>query len=281
MAITTNCSGCGKTLAVADEFAGRQARCPACGQIYTVPASGSPPLTSNTTAPSSTGLSTRADASAGDNNAAPFDFGFPSSSDEAANVNAPATADPFSLPTLSPTSPNTPDNSTTSGVQYWMKAGNGTEYGPVDGETLARWFAEGRVGPDYQIRIGPYGHWQPAAPFQAIVTGMSNAPETGANPYAVPSSFTPGVAQSRVYPKSDQSGLVLAMGILSWIGSCPIFGIIAWVVGGQALTDINSGQADPSSRGVVQVGYYLGMINVILWIACGGFMLLGIILSAL
>ncbi len=106
-------------------------------------------------------------------------------------------------------------------------------------------------------------------------------PESGANPYATPSNFTPGMASGRVYPKSDQSGLVLAMGILAWIGGCPIFGIIAWVVGGQALSDINAGQADPSSRGVVQVGYYLGMINVIICVACGGLLLLGIALSAL
>ncbi len=37
MAIECPCSGCGQRLSVADDFAGRQARCPACGQIYTVP----------------------------------------------------------------------------------------------------------------------------------------------------------------------------------------------------------------------------------------------------
>jgi uncharacterized RDD family membrane protein YckC len=32
-----NCSGCGKRLRVPDESAGKQARCPACGEISTVP----------------------------------------------------------------------------------------------------------------------------------------------------------------------------------------------------------------------------------------------------
>ena len=37
MAIETPCSGCGQKLAVAEEHAGKQARCPSCGEIYTVP----------------------------------------------------------------------------------------------------------------------------------------------------------------------------------------------------------------------------------------------------
>lgn len=40
MAIETICKGCARKLRVADEFAGRKARCPHCKTIYTVPASG-------------------------------------------------------------------------------------------------------------------------------------------------------------------------------------------------------------------------------------------------
>ncbi len=164
-------------------------------------------------------------------------------------------------------------------LQYWMKAANGTEYGPVDASTLARWFAEGRVGQDYMIRFGE-GLWQPAPAFQSIVSGPLTMSSSGHNPFAAHSAFTAGTTTARTYPKADQSGLVLAMGILSWVGFCPIFGIIAWVIGGQALNDINAGQADPNNRGIVQVGYYLGMANCILFVGCGAFMLLGIALSA-
>jgi len=38
MPIESQCTGCGKMLRVADEFAGRRARCPVCQTIYTVPA---------------------------------------------------------------------------------------------------------------------------------------------------------------------------------------------------------------------------------------------------
>ncbi len=102
-----------------------------------------------------------------------------------------------------------------------MKAGNGAQYGPVDNATLGRWFSEGRVGADYQIRIGEYGHWQPASAFESVATGSLNMPSSGVNPYAAgPSTFTPGVATTRNFPKADQGGLVLAMGILAWIGGC-------------------------------------------------------------
>lgn len=270
MAITTNCSGCGKTLAVADEFAGRQARCPACGQIYTVPS----PASSNPTAPQPT-----APPAAPASFDAPLDLGLPAQSGIPTST-TPSFSTPS--PTPAPTGFNSNSDSGTSGVQYWMKAGNGAEYGPADAATLGRWFTEGRVGPDYQIRIGQFGHWQPAAAFQSMVTGQMTMPETGANPYATQSTnFAPGIATNRTYPKADQSGLVLAMGILSWVGGCAIFGVIAWVVGAQALADINAGRADPASRGVVQVGYYLGMVNVILCILCVGMFMLSLLVSAM
>lgn len=40
MAIESRCSGCGKLLRVADEHAGKKARCPECGHIYVVPQPG-------------------------------------------------------------------------------------------------------------------------------------------------------------------------------------------------------------------------------------------------
>jgi hypothetical protein len=39
MSIELNCTGCGQMLRVADEHAGKKARCPACGTIVEVPSS--------------------------------------------------------------------------------------------------------------------------------------------------------------------------------------------------------------------------------------------------
>lgn len=240
MAITTTCSGCGKTLAVADEYAGRQARCPQCGQIYTVPMSTQPNFpqagTPQSNQPSASGLG----AGAG---AVGFDI------------------------------PLSPQSSADAGTQYWMKATDGKEYGPVDSANLARWFSEGRVGPGYQIRAGESGPWQPAATFQAPVSvGGTNNPYAGYSTGAMPN-------QTRQYPKADQSGVVLAMGILSWI-VCPICGVVAWIMGGQALKDMQAGAADPTNRGLVQVGYYLGMVHVIVTVCCCGAYIVFIAIAA-
>ncbi len=40
MAIEIGCTGCGQTLRVADEHAGKKARCPSCGTIVQVPVAG-------------------------------------------------------------------------------------------------------------------------------------------------------------------------------------------------------------------------------------------------
>ena len=46
MAIETICGGCAKMLRVADEHAGKKARCPHCGYVYDVPAATSGPAAS-------------------------------------------------------------------------------------------------------------------------------------------------------------------------------------------------------------------------------------------
>lgn len=43
MPIELTCSGCGQTLRVGDEHAGKKARCPQCGAIVSVPAAETPP----------------------------------------------------------------------------------------------------------------------------------------------------------------------------------------------------------------------------------------------
>lgn len=46
---------------------------------------------------------------------------------------------------------------------------------------------------------------------------------------------------------------------LSWIP-----GLIAWLKGRTAMSDIRNGVADPTNMSLVQVGYYLGLVNVII-----------------
>ena len=151
-----------------------------------------------------------------------------------------------------------------------MRSIEGAEYGPVDRETLNRWFSEGRVGPGYMIRQSETGIWQTAELFKPIEkpAGVSYT-SNSANPYAATISHSSLGTYGPMFPKPDQSGLVLAFGILSWF-ICPIFGIVAWIMGNSGLHDIRRGLVDPANKGLMQAGYYLGMVNVIIYILCGG-----------
>jgi phage FluMu protein Com len=245
MTIETRCSGCGKRLAVADEHAGRKARCPACGQIYTVPF----------VSPAAETDPTKSDA-------------------QPAEQIDPALAE-TTAGNFSSTGP-----SDSAFDMFWMQTTDGAEYGPVDRAHLNRWFSEGRVGQGYQIRQGENGPWQSAdlyRPESSPASSDSNpyaAQPTQVNPYAQSSGSAVSNASLHSpmpqYAKADPSGLVLTMGIVSWvcllvcapIGWIP--GLIAWVSGSRGLKDIQAGHADPSNTNLVQIGYYLGMVNVIL-----------------
>jgi len=235
VAIETICSGCGQKLSVADENAGKRARCPACGHIYTIPAVSHLPT------------------------------GAPEFSPEPGS-HFTDNSSPLEGPSHSSTSDE--------GLQYWMRAVDGNEYGPVDQATLQRWFREGRVGPGYQIRISEFGNWQaaelfrPSLPHASASAGGNFASENSgadANPY---SPVDPALGMYR-YPKADPGVKILILGILGFV-CCPVFGVAAWIMGHTALNDIAAGRVDPSSKGLVQAGYYIGIASVVINILCMG-----------
>src|SRR5687767_11553899 len=116
MAIETICSGCAKKLRVSDEHAGKQARCPECGTIYTVPQVVDSPRSSFDEAPREEPLSGRALGSLG----------------------APAFANP-------PAKEPQPE-------RWFMKIDDGREFGPVERSVLDQWFAERRIGPSTRLK---------------------------------------------------------------------------------------------------------------------------------
>lgn len=252
MAIESVCAGCGNRLSVADANAGKRARCPACGHIYTVPLN--PTILEQTDAVhdefapldnrDSTAARDDVDAAGGGR------YGAADAFDDAAHG-----------------SDEYPGQAPPEAERYWMRAVDGTEYGPVDRQTLQRWFGEGRVGPGYQLRQSRYENWRPADDFRTAWGRTSANPFAGpthdSNPYQPVASTIPG----QQYPQGDQGVFILIMGVLG-IFCCPIFGLAAWVMGHQALNAIQAGLANPNSKGLVQVGYYLGIASVVIFILC-------------
>lgn len=257
MPIHTVCTGCGQSLTVGDEHAGKRARCPSCGQIYTVP------LSSTTAAPT-------------------MPPGQPASTPVPAAASGAPTGDIWGgTSSAISSSPSVFGEATGSTSQYWMRAADGSVYGPVDRANLDRWFKEGRVGVGYQIREGEQGSWQEASRFQPQASANHYA---SANPYTAAPNASPYAPPSsgslHHYPKPDRGVLVLIMGILSWV-ICLFFGIVAVVVGRSALADIESGQANPNDKTLVKIGYWLGLISLILNVLMIGLFVLLAALAAI
>ena len=60
-----------------------------------------------------------------------------------------------------------------------------------------------------------------------------------------------------------RGAMVLILGILSYF-TCPLLGIVAWVMGRADLTEINAGRMDPAGRDLTQIGMVLGIVSTAL-----------------
>jgi hypothetical protein len=64
---------------------------------------------------------------------------------------------------------------------------------------------------------------------------------------------------------SSNATLILILGILSIVICAPL-GIAAWIMGNNALAEIDRGEGDLSQRGTISAGRICGMIGVAIWV---------------
>lgn len=62
---------------------------------------------------------------------------------------------------------------------------------------------------------------------------------------------------------SPNATLILVLGILSII-CIPLLGPVAWIMGNNALKELDQGFGDPNARGLVVAGRILGIIGTVL-----------------
>lgn len=253
--IETQCAGCGRVLRVPTAHSGKQARCPVCGNISIIP-------------------------------------GVVLAKNRA-----------FASSTLPP-----PDLGAPSSPRGWsMRTPEGQIYGPIPRSELDQWVADGRVTSECELQEGPIdaeaatsdasssdsisggeSHpwlaadrlypqlrpvvWTPPQPTsQAAASSLGHAPR--------PSQYSPaiGLAGMRAtYVTPHRGGMILILGILGIAVGCPIFSLMAWVMGSSDLRDMRAGRMDRSGEGVTQVGCMLGAVLSMLWI--GGFVLATVII---
>lgn len=232
MAIETNCPACGTRLRVGDEHAGQEARCPACKMVFAVPGGG----------------------------------------------------------------PATPGPPAEDQDGWQLKTPEGQVYGPVPRTDFDRWLAEGRIAADCQVRSGADGPWRLAEEVYPVLrprplgppvvsAASSRSDQAGG---ARGRAESPPPAEGRVpeanavgpdrrrsdagrtasgFATPHRGGLVLALGIVGWLVSCPVFAVLAWMLGSSDLREMREGRMDAGGHGLTQAGQMLGMIYTLLWLA--------------
>jgi hypothetical protein len=239
MAIETTCQGCQKLLRVGDQHAGKTARCPSCGTIYTVPAH-----TANS--PSEIG---------GYAYASPTPPGF-----------------------SSPDSPSKPGErwlvKTAGGLSYgpvpkseldrWLVEGRITPDSFLQREGNFTWEPADEVYP--QLRMPPAKPG--ASPFAATSYDGKNPfadQFATANPYTSPSGGGayqwPG--RSSLWREPHRGGTVLALAIVG-LFFCDILPVIAIIMAIVDLNKMGSGTMDPSGRGLTIAGLVIAILKLLL-----------------
>ncbi len=249
MPIDSTCSGCGKMLRVADDFAGRKARCPICGVIYVVGDLGT-------------------QAAAVDSVNAETTYEQPIDSNSLQGMEPLATSESLPSP-IAPTPSRIND-------EFFVRTPNQSVYGPTDRQTVLDWIAQGRLDDSCHIRQSNSEQWigLPAWRFQ------SKQQDPFANAYSVrgvgPAQnesfpFKPApnsLNQSAGYARSGNGIVVLILGIGSWI-LCPTFlgalvcAIIAIALGLNELKRVRQGVSPASNRTPAMFGLWLGIINLV------------------
>jgi hypothetical protein len=171
--------------------------------------------------------------------------------------------------------------------RWYMKTPERQVYGPISWSELQRWLSEGRISAECELRSDDQTDWRPAGEyFGGLSAGRTVPPSRpfaaatapqSANPFADRDATAgwPGgansagrgwAAASQSYQTPHRGVLVLILGIFGWSFSCPILGVVAWVMGNSDLREMDCGRMDRSGRGLTQAGRVLGMVQTLLWL---------------
>jgi LSD1 subclass zinc finger protein len=147
--------------------------------------------------------------------------------------------------------------------KWHLRTPDGPTYGPIAWPQVQEWAAEGRITAGCQLADDGDGLWRPATDFFPALQRVA-APAPIAGPPTYPwtaqqvTETSGGVARGYVSP--HRGGLILVLGLLGFIMTCPIFSLLAWVMGSHDLNEMRAGRMDRSGEGLTQAGQVLGMI---------------------
>jgi hypothetical protein len=136
--------------------------------------------------------------------------------------------------------------------KFYFKSDDGEEYGPISEIDVREWQNQGRMNSESLVRYEDSEDWLP----------LSNFPELSSTPQ-------PPTQQDSQNFQPHRGTMILIFGILG-VSCCFPFGIAAWVMGHADMKLIDSGEMDPTGRGMTNGGKICGIISVIIFVlGCG------------
>lgn len=255
MPIDSQCSGCGKTLRVNDEFVGRKARCPVCGTVYVVSDIGLDETIPAPIAPAPTTVDT-----------------------------THFTQNDSSLSTLQQLADSGSSFATDNPVaKFFVRTPNSIVYGPSNTETVLDWINQGRLDDTCHIREQSSEQWLGIAAWRfqsrSLQNPVAGSVYQGANQFgAVPVS----TVQTAGYGKAGNGTVVLVLGIIGWVLCLTALGawicsILAIVLATIEFGKIRDGQSPSSEKTFVLIGMWLAIANLVTW----AFLIIGIIVLSI
>ena len=160
--------------------------------------------------------------------------------------------------------------------QYYFKAENGEEYGPISAKDISKWRKQGRMNSESLVRFEDSEKWQPLSSFSEFSfnqTSQKLLSEAGItldlNNESLVTQTTESEQQDIQNFQPHRGVMILIFGIIG-VACCFPFGIAAWVMGHTDIKLIDSGEMDPTGRSMTNGGKICGIISVILTvIGCG------------
>jgi hypothetical protein len=149
-----------------------------------------------------------------------------------------------------------------SATTWHVRPPEGPIYGPISWDEVLAWTAEGRITPDCELSVSAQGPWQTATCL------VPNLPPMGRQPSGPPLQETPYAPQAGGYLAPHRGVLVFVMGLLGFMMTCPLFSVVAWVLGSRDLREMRSGRMDRSGEGLTLAGMILGILISVGWIVC-------------
>ena len=147
-------------------------------------------------------------------------------------------------------------------MQYYFKASDENEYGPIDEGEIRAWLQQGRMNEGSMVRAVDSEEWRLLNDYPELMALL--APSSSAPP------SSPSSPQADVKHYAPHRGtLILTFGILG-IACCFPLGIAAWIMGNNDMQQIEAGMMDPTGKGTTNAGKICGIIGTILAIVgCG------------